>query len=103
MGKREYHLHDGKKGAALAVRVTPRASRNEIVEISSDGTVRIRLTAPPTEGKANAALIDFLAGVLEIAPSRIEIVAGTTGRDKLISILDMETGEVQRKILTYLE
>ena len=103
MGKRNYHLHDGQKGSALAVRVTPRASRNEIVEVQSDGTVRIRLTAPPVEGRANAALIDFLAGVLEVAPSRIEIVAGESGRDKLVSILDMESVEVQQKILHHLE
>ena len=43
MSKRTYHLHDGKKGAAMAVRITPRASRNEIVEIQSDGTVKIHL------------------------------------------------------------
>ena len=50
MHARRFHLHDGKKGSALAVRVTPRASRNEIVEILSDGTVKIRLTSPPVEG-----------------------------------------------------
>ena len=46
MGTRKYHLHDGRMGAALAVRVTPRASRNEITEIMPDGTVKVRLTAP---------------------------------------------------------
>jgi uncharacterized protein len=92
-------MHDGKKGAALAVRVTPRASRDEIVEIQSDGTVKIRLTAPPVEGQANEALIKFLAQVLEIAPSKIDIVAGTSGRDKLVSILDLDTATVQERIL----
>jgi len=102
MKVRNYFLHDGKKGAALAIRVTPRASRNEIVEILSDGTVRIRLTARPAEGKYNEALVSFLAEVLEVAPSRIDIVAGDTGRDKLVSIVDMEAEAVHQKILTHL-
>ena len=70
MTERNLHLHDGKKGAALAVRVTPRASRNEISEVFSDGTVKIHLTAPPVDGKANEALLKFLASVLEV-PIRI--------------------------------
>ncbi len=99
MAPRKYHLHDGQKGSALAVRITPRASRNEIVEVLSDGTVRIRLTAPPVEGKANEALIKFLAEILGVTPSRIDIVAGDTSRDKLVSVLDMDAEVVHRKIL----
>ena len=99
MSSRQYHLHNGKKGSALAIRVTPRARRNEISEILSDGTVKIRLTAPPVEGKANQALIDFLADVLEIPRARIEIVAGTTGKDKLVSILDLDAETVHERIL----
>lgn len=99
MSGRKYHLHDGKKGAALAVRVTPRASRNEIVEVTSDGTVRIRLTAPPVEGRANEALVGFLSKILDVAPSRIEIVAGATGRDKLVAILDLDAETVHARII----
>ncbi|MEZ0396991.1 MAG: DUF167 domain-containing protein [Anaerolineales bacterium] len=102
MSPRKFRLHDGKKGAALAVRVTPRASRNEIVEVLSDGTVKVHLTAPPVEGKANEALIEFLAEVLDVAPSRIEVVAGAGGRDKLISILDMDAEIVHKKIIAHL-
>ncbi len=102
MSPRNFHLHDGKKGAALAIRVTPRARRNEIVEILSDGTVRIRLTAPPVEDKANQALVKFLAEILAVPTSRIEIVAGISGRDKLVSILEMEVEDVHRKILDHL-
>ena len=99
---RQFRFHDGRKGSALAIRVTPRARRNEIVEILHDGTVRIRLTAPPVEGKANRALIKFLASVLDVAPSRIEIVAGHSGRDKLVSIQDMNPEEAHRRILEHL-
>jgi hypothetical protein len=96
---RQFHLHNGQKGAALAIRVTPRARRNEIVEILNDGTVKIRLTAPPAEGKANQALIEFLAEVLDVPRSQIEIVAGLSGRDKLVSILGVDAAYVQERIL----
>ena len=103
MTKRQYHFHGGKHGSALAIRVTPRASHNEIAEILSDGTVRVRLTAPPVEGKANQALIKFLAKVLGVAPSRLEIVAGENGRDKLVSIVDMDVETAQQKIMEHLQ
>ena len=102
MDSREYHLHDGQKGSALAIRVTPRASRNEVSEIRSDGTVKIRLTAPPVEGKANEALVEFLAEVLGVPRSRIEVVAGASGRDKLVSILDLDAQTVHERILKQL-
>jgi uncharacterized protein len=103
MASRKFHLHDGKRGAALAVRVTPRASRNEITEIQSDGTVKVRLTAVPVDGDANKALIDFMAEVLGVAPSKLDIVAGLSGKDKLISIIDIDMEEVHRRVLAYLE
>ncbi len=96
-------LSEGKHGAALAIRVTPRARKDEIVEILSDQTIKIRLTAPPVEGKANQALIDFLTKVLDVPRSKIEIVAGAGGRDKLVSILDLESSEAQARILKYLK
>lgn len=96
---REYRLHDGKKGAAIAIRVTPRAPKNEIVQVMGDGTIKIRLTAPPVDGKANKELIKFLSEVLDVPKSKIEIIAGKTSRDKLISILDEDADVVQKKIL----
>lgn len=100
---RRYRLHDGKKGSALAVRVTPRSSHNEIVEIMEDHTVKIHLTAPAHEGKGNDELIKFLADVLGMPKSHIEIVAGATGRDKLISVLDMDADEVHSRIVGHLK
>jgi hypothetical protein len=86
-------------GSALAVRVSPRSSRDEIVEILNDGTVRIRLTASGDEMKINQALVDYLAEVLEVPRNRVDIVAGVTGKDKLVSVLDLDTSEVQSRIL----
>jgi uncharacterized protein len=99
MPSRQFHIHDAKTGSALAIRVTPRSSRNEVSGIQDDGTVKIRLTAPPVEGKANEALVEFLSEVLEVPRSRIEIVAGLTGRDKLVSILDLDAQTVHERIL----
>lgn len=102
MKKRSFHLHDGKHGAALAVRVTPRASKNEIVEVLNDGTVKIRVTAAPVEGEANEALLKFLAEILEVPVSNLEVVAGANGRDKLISVLNMDAEAVHKKIIQHL-
>ena len=99
---RPFKMHDGKRGAALTVRVTPRASRNEITEIMDNGTVKIRLTAPPVDGKANEALVGFLASVLGTNPSKIDIVAGVSSREKLITVLDLTPEEVHHKIINAL-
>jgi uncharacterized protein (TIGR00251 family) len=99
---RSYQFHDGKSGSALAVRITPRASRNEIREILDDGTVKIRITAAPVDGQANTALIEFLSSVLGVAKTRLEIVAGQTGRDKIVAVEGMTSKEVQAKVLQHL-
>ena len=100
---RSFHLHDGKRGSALALRITPRASRNEIVGILTDGTIKVHIAAPPVDDKANQALVVFLAEVLGVARSRIDIVAGATGRDKLVSVLDMDTQTAHQRILAYMD
>ena len=99
MTQRNYKLHDGKKGAAIAVRVTPRASKNQIVGAMSDGTIKVRITAAANEGQANQELVEFLSDVLGVAKSRIEIVAGETGKDKLISVLDLDAETLHKKIV----
>lgn len=99
MDSRQFHLHDGKKGSALAVRVTPRSSRDEIAEILNDGTVKVRLTAAADDKAINLALVNFLAEVLGVPRGRVDIVAGISGKDKLVSILDLDSAEVQQLIL----
>jgi uncharacterized protein len=96
---RKYHLHNGIIGSALAVRVTPRSSQNEIAEILNDGTVRIRLSAAGDEIKINQALVEYLAGILAVPSDQVDIVAGASGKDKLVSVLGLETAELQRRIL----
>ena len=100
---RKYDFHDGKRGSALAVRVTPRASRNQIVGVLNDGTIKVHLAADPSDGEANVELIGFLAEVLGVPKSRVEIVAGSSGRDKLVSILDMDVETVHQRVLAHLD
>ena len=102
MKDRDFHLHDGKSGAAITVRVTPRASRNEISEILDDGTVKVRLTSAQQEEKTNQALITFLAEVLSVKPAQVEIVAGLSGNDKLVTITDLDTDTVHDRILKHI-
>ena len=97
--KRAFDLHDGKSGSAITVRVTPRMAKNQIYDILEDGTIKIRLTAPPVGGKANHELIKFLADVLDLPESSLEIIAGQNGHDKIISILDLDSEQVQNRIL----
>jgi uncharacterized protein len=100
---RTFHLHDGKRGSALAVRVTPRSSRNQIVEVLTDGTIKIHIAAPPVDEAANLELVKFLSEVLGVPKSRLEIVAGASGRDKLISVLDMDVQTAHQRILAHLD
>ncbi|MDR5651154.1 DUF167 domain-containing protein [Ruixingdingia sedimenti] len=71
-------------GAEIAVRVTPRASRNAVVV--QDGQVRVLVTTVPEDGKANKAVVKLLARALGIAPSRLELVRGATARDKTFRV-----------------
>ena len=77
-------------GLRLAVRLSPRASRNKIEGIATgaDGkpVLKIRLTAPPVDGAANAALIDFLAQTLGLRKAEIVIRSGETSRLKLLHL-----------------
>lgn len=103
MTDRKFHLHNSRGGSSLAVRVTPRSRRNEIAEILSDGSIRVRLTATSADAETNKALIDYLSQVLDLNASQFEIVAGISGRDKLIAILDMDSATLHQKILQHLQ
>lgn len=100
---RRFKLHNGKYGAALTVRVTPRSRKSEVGGILEDGTVRIRIKEPPVGGKANRALVAFLSKVLGVRKNRIEIVAGLKGLDKIVAVDDMTAEEVENRIQGYLD
>jgi len=86
--------HDG---ARFAVRVTPRASRTALNGLTGDGpdaALKIALHAPPVEGRANAALIEFLADLLHVRRSEIEIAGGAHSRNKHILIRNHAAAEI---------
>ena len=72
-------------GALLAVRVHPRAQRSA-VEGWRDGALAVRVTAAPTEGRANRAVTELLADAFDVPASAIELVRGARGRDKLFRV-----------------
>jgi uncharacterized protein len=83
--------------ARITVRVQPRARREEIAG-ERDGALVVRVTAPPVEGRANDAVRKLLAKRLGIAPGRVSVVRGASGRDKLVEIDGMEPEAIRRAL-----
>lgn len=81
----------------LAVRVTPRASRDAIEGFDADGVLRVRVTAPPADGAANAAVAKLLARALGIPPRDLVLVSGATARQKVFEV-EADEGEVRRRL-----
>ena len=79
----------------LAVRVQPRARRDEIAGERA-GALLVRVTAPPVEGKANEAVRRLIAQRLGVAPGNVTVVRGATSRDKLLDISGVEPDELRR-------
>ncbi len=82
----------------IRVRVLPRTSKNQIVGIDG-GVFKVKLTAPPVEGKANKALVQFLAKKLGLPKRDIEIVSGEHSREKSIRINGLPVDEVMRILM----
>jgi len=80
----------------LAVKVTPNASRNEIMGFT-DGVLRVRIAASPVKGKANKELIDFLSKALGLRKSSVSIVKGQTSRNKVVAIEGISRDEIIRR------
>ena len=76
--------HMANEGAEIAVRVTPKASRNRITV--SDGQVRVYVTVVPEDGKANAMVQKLLAKALGVAKSRLRLIRGQTSREKVFRV-----------------
>jgi hypothetical protein len=86
-----------EKPVRIAVQGHPGAKRNEVVRFET-GVWHIKIAAPPTEGKANKELIEFLSEVLDISKSRISIDKGTTGHRKLIELEGMTKEAAEEKL-----
>ncbi len=86
------------EGVAFQVLVQPRAARNELAGLQQ-GALKIRLTAPPVEGEANDACIRYVAGLLGVPRSSVDILRGRTSRKKTLRVRGLPPQAVQ-KLLT---
>jgi uncharacterized protein (TIGR00251 family) len=89
-------------GVIVSVRAVPRASKNAIQGVH-DGALKIRLTTPPIDGKANQALIKYLSKTLKVSKSQIELMQGETARNKAFRITGIPKEELIRKIEEVME
>jgi hypothetical protein len=83
--------------ATFKVKVLPRASSNSI-GVLENGEWKVKLTAPPVEGAANTALIQFLAEVLGVPRRNVTIIGGQNARNKLVRIDGLTAAQVQKKL-----
>jgi uncharacterized protein (TIGR00251 family) len=90
-------IHDTPQGASFTVKVHPRARKNAITGELGDA-LKISLTAPPVEGQANEACIEFLANLLNLPRSSITIASGHSSRRKVIRVSGLSADEVQKRL-----
>jgi uncharacterized protein (TIGR00251 family) len=83
--------------AQIAVRLQPRASANALAGLR-DGVLVARVTAPPVDGKANAALCKLIARAAGVAPSRVSIVRGAGARHKLVRVEGLDEAALRRAL-----
>ncbi|KYG67103.1 hypothetical protein AZI86_08815 [Bdellovibrio bacteriovorus] len=85
-------------GVRLHLFIQPKASRNEIVG-PHNGEIKIKLSAPPVDGKANEELIDFLSEIFSVPKRQITILKGETNRHKTVEIVNVSPEQAQKLLL----
>lgn len=91
------HLSESQTGVRLEVKVQPRSSRNQVIG-EQNGALKIKLTAPPVDGEANAALVEFLAAHLKIPRKDITLIKGDTSRQKIIEISGFSAAQLLSRL-----
>jgi uncharacterized protein (TIGR00251 family) len=79
-------IKETPEGVTFKIRVQPRAAKNQLAGAYEDA-IKVRLTAPPVDGEANQACIEFFAKLFGVGKSQVELAAGHTGRSKIIKVL----------------
>ncbi|MFB3815953.1 MAG: DUF167 domain-containing protein [Terriglobales bacterium] len=92
-------VRDTAQGATFAVKVHPRAKKNAIAGAIGDA-LKLALTAPPVEGRANEAVIAFFAALLKVPRSSVSIASGQTSRAKVVRVQGMTAAEVVERLKT---
>ena len=94
-------IRDEASGATFAVKVHPRAKRNAVSGEMGDA-LKLSLTAPPVEGKANRACIEFVAELLRVPKSSVSIAAGESSRQKVIRVAGLSAEQVRLRLEAHL-
>lgn len=90
-------VREGPGGTVVAVRVIPRASKSALAG-QRDGALLVRLAAPPVDGQANVALVEFLAGVLGVPRRAVSILHGDKARQKRVLITGLPAADVASRL-----
>jgi uncharacterized protein (TIGR00251 family) len=90
-------VHESAKGITFAVKVHPRARKNGIAGVVGDA-LKLALTAPPVEGKANQAVIEFFSELFAIPRSSVTIASGETSRNKVVRIASLSRAAVEQRL-----
>lgn len=90
-------IHESARGISFAVKVHPRARKNAITGTVGDA-LKLALTAPPVEGKANQAVIEFFADLFQIPRSSVTIASGETSRNKVIRIAGVSKPAAEQRL-----
>jgi len=90
-------INDTPGGATFAIKVHPRARQNEITGEVGDA-LKLSLTAPPSDGRANAACVEFLAEFLKVPRSSVTIAAGQTSRNKVVRVHGLTADQVRDRL-----
>ena len=90
-------FYETPAGISFAVKVHPRAKKNAITGEVGDA-LKLALTAPPVDGKANDACIEFFANLLKVSRSSVTIASGASRRNKVIRIAGLSAEEVRRRM-----
>jgi len=93
-------IHEAASGSTFAVKVHPRAKKNAITGEIGDA-LKVAPTAPPVDGKANEACIEFFAKLLKVPRSSVTIASGQTSRNKVIRVVGLSAEELRRRFEVY--
>ncbi len=92
-----FAIHETSEGVTFAVKVHPRARKNAITGELGDA-LKLSLTSPPVEGRANDACIDFFAKLLKVPRSSVTIASGLTGRQKKVRVTGLSAEEIRKHL-----
>ena len=95
----ELECHESEHSVRLSIRVKPNSQKTELI-LEPDGTLIMRVTTPPTRGKANKEMVKWLAKKIGKPSSQVKLIYGLHSRTKIVEILNIGQGEVMKNLTT---